>query len=335
MAALALGELAEIFSFSELPAELAENIGGSIRMWKRTKRVAEIATGGEIVRESLRSAKKQKVDHSSISPMGEKRKNPEVFNNMEKNKRIGANQTSNGEEVPVMPVPRAVAKTAPDYFNTKLPLAFSGRIHTTTGTNIADTAGTFNITLNKLSDPINGFGTHNGRGKTTWASIYKYYRITQCDVKITMFASSIWNDVSGGGDPFTSNRNLYMAGFHLTDDPSLQTWTTYRDFSEAKQGGYNLMRSGTETQYVSQLQYTFRPETWDMHVTESGIEERWTPVSASPADQKYMIVGAVGAHPFGGQGGNDENANVTFLCEIVQHVQFREIIDSIRNLELN
>ena len=211
------------------------------------------------------------------------------------------------DEVPVMPIPRRVSKIAPDYFNIELPFCETITLNTGSGGgNIASVAGKNYIIVNQLNSILAG-SSLKSRGVDSWTNIYDYYRVTQCDIKVTMFIRSQDTNFKTGNDTTTSTsgtgicmrepNNVYMAGFHLSDSSSSSDWTTYRDFGEAKQGGFRLLHGSSSEPCFTTLQYTFRPQDWDLHVTESGLEERWTPVAAAPADPKYFHFGLVGAHP--------------------------------------
>jgi len=333
MAALALGELAEIIGYNELPNVLATEVGGSAQAWSVAGKVAKVATGGTIAEETIsgnhlnmetRGGKKRKSNildhypqakaHRNFLPL-EPQSNMGTFSRNASKSNVDSN--THGEEVAVMPVPTVVSKTMPDYFNINLPIVTQVVINTT---NSGQTVGKQRLKLNQLDTIITG-NNARARGQSQWTNIFEYYRVTQTDVKFTVqprIASSA-----------KAKDHLYMFGYHLNDTSSTADWNTYRDFGEAKQGGYKLMQPSDQGATFTTCQITYRPENWDLHVQESGIEERWTPVTAAPADPHYLHFGVVGAGPQGAT----VDASCIVLIEIIQHVQFREAKKSILNTE--
>eukprot|EP00918_Siedleckia_nematoides_P075992 GHVU01166257.1.p1 GENE.GHVU01166257.1~~GHVU01166257.1.p1 ORF type:complete len:382 (-),score=27.90 GHVU01166257.1:322-1347(-) len=237
-------------------------------------------------------------------------------------------KASNGDEIPVMPVPRAVAKIIPDFFNIRIPTHATRVITSTTSSLGGDTAGKNYIILNQMTGNITG-GDERGRGVNTWIAMFEYYRITSVDVKFTVTAAH-----NG-----YSRDQVFAFGHHFSDTTSSTDWTTMRDFAEAKQGGYMLMATADDTSKIYTQQFTYSPEAWDFHVSEQGISERWTPVSAAPNDPHYLHYGVLNAFPSGDIGSPavvsaSQDCTCRVKIEIVQHIQFREAKASIRNTEL-
>ena len=247
------------------------------------------------------------------------------------------------EEVPVMPVPKRVSKILPDYFNITFPCAsiqyqdtgtLTQGVASITGGNAAKTY----VVLNKLSNIVSGgtggpgaTGNSNGRGISQFINLYKYYRVTQCDVRVTVMAEVEQGQTADPAD-------LMLIGFHLNDTPSVANWSTFRDFLEMKEGGCKFYSpgGGVTDRKIQHLQYTYTPETWKTHVTETGQSERWTPVGATPPHAAYAHFGAVCADYYQEKSGVNQyglshNYKVKFLIETLQHVQFREIQDNILN----
>jgi hypothetical protein len=357
MAAAAAAEALEIMGFNELPAELAEAFGGTPGMWEKAGKVAaglteeiirnsdseekEQSAGNGMVVHQFQTPVKKKPRTDTISPFDSKMvttrshrnflppREPSIEEDVEmssSNKR----SVDHTDEVPVIPVPRAVSKITPDVFNIVLPLYISVALTTATGISsnnpmsvpaaLADAKVT--IVLNQLRHIL---GSFSARGCTHWSAMYNYYRITQMDVLITAY---VRDKITGSGANYQSdNRNKYILGTYANDNPSSSNWTTVKDFCEMK-GTKKVMLHTSGVHGVlpcNSIQFTYRPETWDLHVTESGVEERWTPVTAAPADPRYLHLGVVGA------GGNNENAVVETYIEVRQHVQFREANESIYN----
>lgn len=246
------------------------------------------------------------------------------------------------EEVPVKPVPKRVSKILPDYFNIQFPCA-SIQYQVThdliigTETITGGTAAKTYVVLNKLNNIVSGGSSGegtplaNGRGISQFVNLYKYYRITQCDVRVSIMAETFYGQEA-------DNADLMLIGFHLNDTSSVPNWSNFRDFLEMKEGGAKFYAPGGKDspRNIGQLQFTYTPESWKTHVTEQGDSERWTPVGGTPPHAAYCHFGAVCADYFQQRAGANNwglshNYQVKFLIETVQHVQFREIKDSILN----
>ena len=129
--------------------------------------------------------------------------------------------SNNGEEVPVIPPPRRIAKIQPDYFTVVLPYYETYR----DGSNPQTTNTNRHFRLNSIFDPDQTSTGHQPMGRDTWAGIYKYYRVIKTDVKIT------WQNFSNVG--FTGETQV--VGFELTDDTSSELTDNTIAFMEAKQ----------------------------------------------------------------------------------------------------
>lgn len=217
-------------------------------------------------------------------------------------------QESTTDEVPVMPVPNRVSKIAPDYFNIRLPIGYTASVTSSTTIGIGDTIGGSYIKLNSFLNPVLG-ATVDGRGSSHWSVLFDYYRVTRCDVSITFFNQNI------------SSTDYALVGWHLSDKSSPTGWSTQRDMLESKHGGSKVLAPFNLSGERQTLSYSYTPGSWDHHVTESGIEERWTPVLSDPADPRYFHFGIVrGPHvPTAGQ------VSARYIMKITQHIQFREV----------
>lgn len=278
-----------------------------------------------------------------------RRFNPESKNTSSTQMPSAGTQTSKAghddEEVPVMPVPSRVSKIMPDYFNITFPTCSIQYQVTTNKTQGSETiiggiAAKTAVFLNTLNGcHVSGGGgpnssAANGRGVSQFTNLYKYYRITQCDVRVTM-----WINMQTAHYP--TNDDKLLVGFHLNDTPTAPNWETFRDFMEMKDGGAHLFIPGDGQNTpagVTSLQYTYTPGSWKTHVTETGIAERWTPIGGSPPHPAYCHFGAVAADYFqyntaSNTSGLSNNAIVKFMIETIQHVQFREVKESILNDE--
>lgn len=259
---------------------------------------------------------------------------------------MGKRAGTDGEEVPVMPAGK-VAKMHPDYFTIKLPHIF--RVSAFTDSDLAYATGRplMIIRLNSIYDPMKavnatvaGVGDDplknsnvQPQGRDIWASHFKYYRVLQADVLLTFMHNY-------KVDPASIYMHHFRAGYELTDedgaiaDNAEMFMMTPRAHSVHMKPVpfspvYNGVTPGTVTyvstsQHVSQVQYTYRPESWNYHVEEKGSEERWTPIGANPSIDHDMQLRFM--HLNSGTPPTDGDLGVT--VQITYKVQFREATDS-------
>ena len=107
---------------------------------------------------------------------------------------------SNGGEVEVVPPPKRVSKIAPDYFTIRLPQGNTNLFTAQTTTTTGDTIGSKWLKLNSINTTSNMDVVAEPRGRDTWTSLFQYYRVLQCDVKMT----------------WTNNTHVGATGFNNT-----------------------------------------------------------------------------------------------------------------------
>jgi len=215
-------------------------------------------------------------------------------------------QTSNDNEIPLVPMPKRVAVSHPDYFSIILPYA-------RTGTIVTGTSGSFferGYRLNDIFDPeVSALFSGQPLGRDTWASIYDYYRVVQTDMKITFYNSSTTSSA--------------LCGYELTDDPTNLT-TTREAFLQRKNNHHTYVTPGGKGIDYTVKQFTYRPEKWDLHITQESKDTFWTPVGSSPSIPHLLYIRAIN-----GQSGN--TIEMEYMVEMKFHVQFREVNSVVMN----
>jgi hypothetical protein len=269
----------------------------------------------------------------------------------------GTTTMNSGEEVPVMPPPRKIAKIHPDYFTVNLPFCF--RIGSLDGANflLTNSVPAFIIRLNSIYDPFKEIRTGNDAedntlvdpetegdrqpaGRDLWAAHFKYYRVLSSHVKITV----LWNGPSyydeyvlAAGPPIiyaTPFFNSFVHGYELTDEDG-QIADRVESFMTTKKAKRKILPAA-ESQVLADdtvrsvrpsrdtLTYSYNPATWTHHVEEKSSEERWTPVGQNPAidhDLNYRFM-----HLYNGIA---PRGTFDILVTVNYMVQFREPLDSI------
>ena len=249
-------------------------------------------------------------------------------------KMSGKRAGTDGDEVSVIPPPRKISKIHPDYFTITLP-------HIDKFTSVANTDVEYNVArpfikirLNSIYDPIKevnstAAGTADDplkdsdkqpQGRDIWQSHFKYYRVLEARVKLTFLNSS----VNGTNDPFW---NSFAIGYELTDEDAALC-SRREMFLMTKHAKRAILPAtvehtgNTRVPSTHVMTYTYRPETWDMHVEEMGSEERWTPIKQNAAIDHDLNV------RFFHMSTACSNIRVGLLVQIEYDVQFREGTDA-------
>ena len=93
-----------------------------------------------------------------------------------------ANMVNDGEEVAVVPPPAKISKIMNDYTTIKLPWheIYYGQISNVNSQDVLV------LRLNSITDPwVNGTN-HRPQGYIQWSTLYKYYRVLESQVNITV-----------------------------------------------------------------------------------------------------------------------------------------------------
>ena len=225
---------------------------------------------------------------------------------------------TDGEEVEVVPIPKRVALTAPDYFTITLPYADYHHIPAFT----AATTGVNRIyRLNSVFDPSTLATAHQPMGRDTWANVYDFYRVVHTKVKMTFINLS---DITPGE---VNGSDTVIFGWEETDDSAGTIVTTRTALMERKHADHRIvpgcdrgnLKNGTY------MEYAYSPTTWDNHVHSTGIEERWTAINSTPTNSHFIVM-----HIFPAKvGTTPQPMNFELAVEIEYTVQFREVKSSI------
>ena len=235
----------------------------------------------------------------------------------------------------------------PDYFTVDLPFFWTHYITITDATKISELF----INLNSPYNPIITAGVdrsdHQPAGRDTWSNIYDFYRVLESDTNIKFsylhgyFGSN--EPTGGGGAPYEVGivPNHILTGYTITDDVTAKP-ANYHEFVESKHTkvmqlhptNYDIISSTAsavaDPSEVNRLMcnggtnscsFHYAPENWDYHVTQTGVEERWTPVDSSPEFKHYL--GITAAAP--GEYASDDKVTVRVDVYQTFKVQWREV----------
>lgn len=224
------------------------------------------------------------------------------------------------QDPPVIPMPRQIATLAPEYFNIELNYGEMGELIYFTSP--ATLSGTYRYRLDGLNDPNYTSTGHQPQGFDVWKTIYKYYRVTKCEVYCELY-----NITSSTAGPANLSL-LAVCGFQSEDQ------TGYENFDnsallEAK-GTTQYTLFGNNTTYGNSgftnsavFTDTFTPESFGISVRDDvNAGTIWTPVGSDPADNKYFVIHCRTFY----------STSVTFYVfmkvRLKYTVQFRELVDN-------
>ena len=203
-----------------------------------------------------------------------------VSDNISKSMSSGAHED---DEVAVVPIPKRISKILPDYATIKLPLSGYDYFIPGTTTTTGDTPQKKYLILNQIVNPYNG-QTVDPRGITKYQSIYDFYRVIETHVKVEFYLENATQD------------EVALIGWQLSDDSTAGAgWSTQRDFMESKHGGSFHIYPSTQNGDKHVFQYSFRPENWDIHVSQTDDSVRWTAVNDAVSPPRYLVMGVVNA----------------------------------------
>lgn len=221
---------------------------------------------------------------------------------------------NDGHEVEVVPPPKKIAKTIPDY--TTIKLGYYERV--ASGSVVAPALMNYVFRLNSIFDPDVTAAGHQPLGRDHWAGVYKYYRVLAADVKLHWYNAT---------DVTAAVRTIpQLVGYELTDDVT-DIYSDWQAWVEGKHSKVDLLLNNSNEfegsggkVAVQSLHYT--PESWDVHVHEAGVTERWTPVGENSPNQHYL---ALHMTPAAATGATYEAVCMVYISYTVQ---FRELQQS-------
>ena len=118
-----------------------------------------------------------------------------------------------------------------------------------------------------------------------------------------------------------SNFSTLLAGIVLEEDNATLTGNP-EDFMMRKNAIRRIIPGFTYANpSTSVITYNYNPSSWDHHVQESGVEERWTPIGESPSNTHRAILRFIGAD---GSVLSPQDVDFEFFVNVKFTVQFRE-----------
>lgn len=256
----------------------------------------------------------------------------------------GAGGATDGD-VAVVPIPRQIAKSHPDYFTINLPIYVQFQQTLTNTTSIAH----YWLRLNSVYDVFVGgtADTYQPFGRDTWAGIYDYYRVIKADVNLVFDyrRGEFGSDQTDASQYVVgSNCTHALVGYAISDDTT-DKHTSGRAFVEGKHTkvnhlyprNYEVTKSNTATStnpsFIQRMyafggetgmSFHYEPENWDYHVQNTGVETRWTAIGANPTQSHYL--GMVIAYPQNdGTLAAKDKIIIGTTCYVNFTVQFREV----------
>lgn len=217
---------------------------------------------------------------------------------------------NNGDEVPVVPPPRHVAQVVPDYFTVK---------HTLYNYDTFSGTGTINrksFKMNGLNNPVLSQSTPNIQqpmGTDIQQTIHNYYRVLKAWIRFTYVSENTKDEI---------------VGYEVNDSSgSYLTGNAPRAVVESKQTHHTIApryNNGAGPKVVV-LTYEFDPNR-DHHVTETGVEGRWTAKTSDPTAIHNIHFTVANADSVS----SDWSANGSTLhTEIIYLTQWREAVTTI------
>lgn len=249
------------------------------------------------------------------------------------------------DEIPVMPSGQ-VSKSHPDYFTINLPFYTNFNMTLSTGETIEEQF----IRLDSPYDPIVDGDFSESRqplGRDTWANIYDFYRVVESDVQMIF----TYKHGRFGDDQSATPRNWEgdvpvhaMVGYHVTDDATdkaanpiafVEMKHSKAAYIHPNQHQINSFQAtttslGSKARRIhcsggtTGMSFHYQPEHWDYHVTNLGLQERWTPKNQVP-DFTHML-GIIAAYPNNNNALlSNERIDIQVDLYINYKVQWREV----------
>lgn len=220
--------------------------------------------------------------HNATGSLPNMPQHTDIRNNPRRPPGTSRGTTAGDEEVPVIPAPAIRSLTAPDYFTVDLPYTVTG--HITTAKQNIPLAHFFK--MNSIFDPqtTSSIGTeHQPMGRDLWAGVYNYYRVLESHCTVTVVSFQENEAVSGTTHPAF----IFAISPQETVTPTLQTREA---LMESKISKWQIVYPMETNHHSASMSFSYRPEDWVFHVSETGIDERWTPNGANPAVIHYLCL---------------------------------------------
>lgn len=215
------------------------------------------------------------------------------------------------EEVDVVPPPKIRALTAPDYFTVDLPYCVTGHVTTAKADSIID----HYFKMNSIFDPqtTSTLGTeHQPMGRDLWTGVYNYYRVLESYMTVTIV------NYQPNEAPTATTHPSFIFGMSPQDDTNASI-TTREALMESKVSKFQVVHPLETNHHSASMTFAYRPEDWIFHVSETGIDERWTPIGSNPAVIHYVAFHIANMFP-----GDVRALNCQITVSMKFTVQFRE-----------
>ena len=280
---------------------------------------------------------------------------PELDQSVSNLQRNPQMQGHDDHEVPVIPPPRKIAKTHPDYFTINLPVCIRIDPINVGVLTWNNSQPLFTIRLNSIYDPLKQYRTGNDfegnslgdpmqnkniqpKGRDIWATHFKYYRVLKSEFDVSIDSTCACECQTGAGTA-SPWENKFCYGYELTDedgqisnnvDAFLTTKMAKRKMLQPAPAMQQTYWDGAGNPTVTRntsvshgaFSYTYHPATWRHHVEEAGVEERWTPINQNPGIDHELHMRMFHMH-YGSPAGR-----ASILITGYYTVQFRETLDS-------
>lgn len=267
---------------------------------------------------------------------------------------MSGNAHNNGDDIPVIPPPRKIAKHVPDY--TTIKLTYFDYVNLVEGSGNQNDIARHYIRLNSIYDiaksaaataateDIDGALPHAPAGRAVWENIYKYYRVLSTDVTLTYVNNSAITYSTTGADEYTETPILvgYIPVEGESDSTAPQNWYHWveRKHSKAELMDPGWIKNTTATATFRQpiskglgmtkiMKYHYEPGKWDYHVTDNAEDERWTLLTKAPEIARNLCVMACKAREPAGAGNFATGYDVRCYYHMNITVQLRELKDDI------
>lgn len=295
-----------------------------------------VKAGGDFIANRLR---KRPAIVTPDKPAKRSKVDPHNSNNPGPNKGVPPNTSSTGlamanagtgdHEVSVVPPPKRIALSCPDYFTIDLPWCENGYAAFTRTSNQVTPSQVQSYRLNSIYDPLkidNGTAStssgaaHQPMGRDTWAAVYQYYRVLRARFQIT-----VWN-VTTVDQTAVNDQDMILAGIEWTDDDtSTGKAQTIQAFMEEKQSDWQFVAPVKGNQMLTgspvHFSYDYSPEQWQFHVQNSADDNRWTAIDSDPT-LPHLINFSI--FPFLPGSTSSKAYRIQYHTKIVYTVQFRE-----------
>ena len=224
-----------------------------------------------------------------------------------------SNITTKQDDVPIKPFGR-VSKTAPDYFTVRLPYAESNRVVANTNEQIYKE---LQFRLNSIFDVSHASGgQQQPQGRDKWISIFDYYRVLKCDVKMTIINNNARDD----------QYSRMLVGYQWGEEPVTEFAKTIPTQLAAKRSHMQVLlgRNCDHHGNATVLQYTYDEKSFEHHVNPTDQDTIWTSVGFNPDVKRNIIFTVTPLQK--GSGPTEQSGQIDFqyILEAQYTVQFRE-----------